>query len=136
MLQLVLALAAFAPPLSVVRPAPNVARASTPVALGGLFGGEEFRLFPSDVQFMDVDGDDVVLRPTGGKVDLFVNKKEVLSGAVMTLNADGKTLEVKGTVKKGFGGIVLPGFALEEIVVEGVVPRDPADLEAAKALIA
>jgi len=70
---------------------------------------------------------------TSNKVDLFVNKKPVLSGA--TLKANGNMLEVTGKVKKGFGGIILPGFALEEMVTEGITPKDPADFASAMALV-
>merc|ERR1719238_1845476 len=89
-LPLVLAVGAFVGPVSRVAVAPS-ARAASPVALGdfklpeipnpfgglleGFGGGDDFRLFPDDVQFSDVDGDLVTLRGKGATVDLYVGKK-------------------------------------------------------------
>ena len=64
---------------------------------------------------------------------MYVNRKEKLKGA--TIKVNGNMLEITGKVKKGFGGIVLPGFELEEIVTEGVQPTNPEDLAKAMALI-
>ena len=113
-------------------------RAAAPKAIGALFGGPEFRLFPSDVQFTDVDGDDVVIRPVPGgtRIDLYVNKKLKFEKATMTKSASGDMLEIQGSVKQGFAFLGALGFQLEDIVVEGVKPRDPADVEKAMALVA
>merc|ERR1719331_1485741 len=115
-------------------------RARAPQAMAGFelpsfFGGESFQLFPSDVEFTDVDGDYIVLRKAlGGKVDLYVNKKLKFEGARMVVN--GNTLEITGRVKQGFAFLGALGFQLEDIVTEGVTPANPADLEKAAALVA
>ena len=98
------------------------------------FGGGDFRLFPDDVEFTDVDGDYVVVRKaSGGTVDLYVNKKLKFEGARM--NSNGNMLEVTGSVKQGFAFLGALGFQLEDIVTEGVQPTNPADLEKAMALV-
>lgn len=146
MLQLLTAAAAFAPPsrvalgvshASVTRAPPAVA-IELPfigkIDLPSFGGGGDFKLFPSDVQFTDVDGDVVTLRPISGtKVDFYSNGNLVISGAGLVRN--GNTLEISGKIRKGFGGIVLPGFELEDNVTEGTTPRDPADLDKAMALV-
>ena len=98
------------------------------------FGGDNFQLFPSDVEFTDVDGDYVVLRKaSGGKVDLWVNKKLKFEGARMAVR--GNTLEITGSIKKGFPLLGALGFQLEDIVTEGVTPRNPMDVEKATSLL-
>jgi hypothetical protein len=112
-------------------------RAPAPQAIQLPFfgGGDDFQLFPSDVEFKDVDGDYIVLRKAaGGKIDLYVNKKLKFEGARMVVN--GNTLEVTGSVKQGFAFLGALGFQLEDIVTEGVTPANPADLEKAAALVA
>ena len=72
------------------------------------FGGgdDDFRLFPSDVEFTDVDGDVVVLRPKGGKIDFFVNRKLRISNANLVKN--GNMLEITGRVEKKTGFLSEP----------------------------
>ena len=89
---------------------------------------EEFRLFPDDVQFTDVDGDEVVLRPKLGKVDFYVNKKLRMENCRIAINGD--TIEISGTMQKGTPLSFL-GFNIVETVTEGAKPRDPAALELA-----
>lgn len=102
--------------------------------LGGIFGGgDDFQLFPSDVEFTDVDGDVVVLRgKSGTSVDFYVNRKLLLSNA--RLKRTGNGLEITGTVKKGTPLSWL-GFNVEEVVTEGTTPRDPEVLDKAMALM-
>jgi hypothetical protein len=148
-LSLVLAMTmTFAPPMTRLVHSPMQAatlRAPVPQAIGGFelpkfdlpsFGGGDFQLYPSDCEFTDVDGDYVVIRKAGsGKVDLWVNKKLKFEGARMTLNSNGKVLEITGSVKQGFAFLGALGFQLEDIVTEGVQPSDPADLEKAMSLV-
>ena len=81
MFHLVLAAAAFTPPASVAMRSAVAAVSRTPPVqafqlpsfglpdFGELFGGDDdFRLFPSDLEFTDVDGDSVVIRPKGPTV--------------------------------------------------------------------
>ena len=146
LLSLVVGFAAFTAPMGrMVQPSQGVvtSRARTPVAIGGFkmpeipnpFGGDgDFQLYPSDVDFTDVDGDYVVLRKTvGGKIDFYVNKKIKLEGARMAAN--GNMLEITGSVKQGFSFLGPLGFALEDIVTEGVTPTSPDDLAKAMALV-
>ena len=136
---------AFAPPTTRLGHAPRHVSVRAPVAqaIGGFelpkfelpsFGGGDFRLFPDDVEFTDVDGDYVVVRKaSGGTVDLYVNKKLKFEGARMSSN--GNMLEITGSVKQGFAFLGALGFQLEDIVTEGVQPTNPADLEKAMALV-
>mmetsp|Transcript_33749 Transcript_33749/g.88791 ORF Transcript_33749/g.88791 Transcript_33749/m.88791 type:complete len:143 (-) Transcript_33749:310-738(-) len=141
MLALFLATASFQAPLTSAFTSNVVSspRAASPVAIGGFKlpdfgGGSNFQLFPSDVNFMDVDGDDVVIRSaSAGRVDLYVNKELKFEAASMKLN--GNTLEITGKVKQGFAFLGALGFNLEDIVTEGVTPKDPAYLEKALALV-
>ena len=101
LLSFVVGFAAFTAPMGrMVQPSQGVvtSRARTPVAIGGFKmpelpnpfgGGDDFQLYPSDVEFNDVDGDNVVLRKTvGGKIDFYVNKKIKLEGARMMANGN------------------------------------------------
>ena len=142
MLHVVIAVATFTPPVPQVSARSVVPRAGSPVAIGGFkmpempsmpdFGGggnEKLQLFPDDVQFTDVDGDTVTIRPLGGKkVDFFVNGKIRLSKAILVQN--GNMLEITGTITKGTPFSII-GFNLEDIVTEGTTPKDPADVEKA-----
>ena len=94
-------------------------------------GGEDFQLFPDDVEFTDADGDNIVLRPKLGRVDFFVNKKLRMGSCMLVVN--GNTIELTGTMKKGTP-LSFIGFDLEETVTEATTPRDPAALEAAAKL--
>ena len=146
---LVAASVAFAPPASRVAVKASVPRAPAPLALGGFEmpklpelpnpfgGGNDFQLFPSDVQFTDRDGDVVVLRPVqAGKVDFYVNKSLKLQGATLQKSADGQMLEITGKIQTPFAFLGALGFKLEDIVTEGTVPQDPEDLDKAMALVA
>jgi hypothetical protein len=144
MLSLVVAVGSFVLPGNLAAARPNTSsRASTLQAIELPFigkigidfgGGDKLQLFPSDVQFTDVDGDTVTLRPAGGtRVDFYVGSKLMMRNAGLVRN--GNTLEITGKQRKDFGGIVLLGFELEEIVTEGTTPRDPTDLDKAMALV-
>jgi hypothetical protein len=148
MLHLALTLcAAFVP--SPLRGSGHLAVASSParslplVAIGNFKmpempsfggGGDDFKLFPSDVQFTDVDGDTVTIRPLGAsKIDFYVNGKLRLSKAVLAKN--GNMLEITGTITKGTPFSII-GFNLEDVITEGTQPRDPADCDKAVAAAA
>ena len=93
----------------------------------------DLKLIPSDVQFSDVDGDTITLRGVPGrKVDYYVGKDLKLSGAVLTAN--GGSLQVTGTVKKGTPLSFL-GFNMEETITDQMTPQDPEDLSRAMALV-
>ena len=131
---------AFTPPMTQLGGLSSVCtheiqRCRTPVAIGSFFGGgDDFTLYPTDVEFTDVDGDSVVIRPTTGKkVDFFVNRKLRLKNAVLVKN--GNMLEITGTITKGTPFSMI-GFNLEDIVTEGTTPRDPADCDKAMECIA
>jgi hypothetical protein len=98
------------------------------------FGGDEpLKLYPSDVQFTDVDGDLITLREAANnKVNMYVGNKLVFEQA--TLKRNGNTLEVTGTVKKGTP-LSFIGFNLEEKQTEGTTPKNPEDLDKAMALV-
>ena len=140
---------AFAPPTTRVTAMSRASlRAPAPLALGGFelpkielpnpFGGDDgFQLYPSDVEFTDRDGDVVVLRPVqAGKIDFYVNKSLKLSGATLQKAADGTMLEITGKIQTPFAFLGVLGFNLEDIVTEGTVPNDPADVEKAMGLVA
>ena len=96
------------------------------------FGGGSLELYPSDVQFQDIDGDVITLREARGKVDFYVGNQVKLSGA--RLRRNGNTIEITGTVKKGTPLSFL-GFNLEDVITEGVTPVNAADCDAAMALV-
>ena len=89
----------------------------------------------TQVQFKDVDGDLVTLRPKYGSasVDYFVGSTLKLSNAKLVQK--GNMLEITGKEMKGTPLSML-GFNLEETVTEGTTPASPEDLERAMALVA
>ena len=95
-------------------------------------GDDDFRLYPDDFEFKDVDGDMVVLRVARGslQVDYYVNRKLRISKANLVKN--GNMLEISGRIQKPTGFM---NFALEEYVTEGTTPADPADVDRAMALV-
>ena len=105
-----------------------------PVAIGSFFGGG-FEALPNDVQFKDVDGDLVTLRPKFGAkaVDFYVGGSLKLSDAKVV--QEGNTLKLTGKETKGTP-LSLLGFNLEETVTEATTPSNPADIEKAMALVA
>ena len=72
----------------------------------------------------------------GGKIDFYVNKSLKLSGATLQKSADGTMLEITGKIQTPFAFLGVLGFNLEDIVTEGTVPNDPADVEKAMGLVA
>lgn len=90
-----------------------------------------------DLQFTDVDGDTVTLRPLRGSsmVEMYVNGELRIPRATVTRT--GNTLEFTGKVKRPVVPLVplLNTFALEEIVTEGATPSNPVDLERAMAFL-
>lgn len=104
-----------------------------PKDLGPL--GDLDRLFPNDVQFKDVEGDEITLRGNGGnKVEYYSNGKGRMRSAKLRL--DGNSLQISGEIKKPVPIFSLIGFNLAEFVTDVATPRDPADLDKAMALVA
>lgn len=94
----------------------------------------DLKLLPSDVQFVDVDGDTITLRGVyGGKIDYYVGKTLKLSGAILA--ESGGSLQITGTTKKGTPLSFL-GFNLQETITDSMTPKDPEDLAKAMALVA
>ena len=121
---------ATAPPL--VRMQNEVSGWSPPKDLGPL--GNLDRLFPTDVQLTDVDGDDIVLRGKGGAtVEYYVGRKGRMRAA--RLKISGNSLQISGQIKKPVPLFSLIGFNLEEFVTDVCTPQDPADLDKAMALV-
>jgi hypothetical protein len=139
MLALAVMLAGFVPPAS--RLAWPVGGHATvrmqemwtpPKDLGPL--GDLDRLFPNDVQFNDIEGDEITLRGKGGnKVEYYSNGKGRMRSA--SLRVEGNTLQISGVVKKPVPVFSLIGFNLEEFVTDAATPKDPADLDRAMALV-
>ena len=79
----------------------------------------DLKLLPSDVQFVDVDGDTITLRGVyGGKIDYYVGKTLKLSGAILA--ESGGSLQITGTTKKGTPLSFL-GFNLEETITDSMM---------------
>ena len=105
---------------------------SPPKDLGPL--GDLDRLYPSDVQFYDVDGDEITLRSKGGRtVEYWVGGKGRMRAA--RLRKDGDSIQISGEIKKPVPLFSLIGFNLEESVTDVATPKDPADVDKAMALV-
>ena len=154
MLALSVMIAGFAPPamsnLAFVPPAvsnsalPLAARATVVRMQGSVEGwtppkdlgplGDLDRLYPSDVQFTDSEGDEITLRGKGGtKIEYYSNGKGRMRSASLKVN--GNALQISGIIKKPVPIFSLIGFNLEEFVTDVTIPKDPADLDKAMALV-
>lgn len=92
-------------------------------------------LFPSDVQFLDVDGEELTFRSNenGATVQYWVNGKGRMRSASIR-EVDG-SLQISGTIKKPVPLFSLIGFNLEDFVTDVATPKDPAVMKQAMALV-
>jgi len=92
------------------------------------------RLFPTDVQFFDVDGEELTFRGKGGRtVEYWVNKKGRMREA--RIKQDGNSLQISGSIRKPVPLFSLIGFNLEDFVTDVATPKDPADVDKVMALV-
>ena len=92
-------------------------------------------LFPSDVQFLDVDGEELTFRSNenGATVQYWVNGKGRMRSASIR-EVDG-SLQISGTIKKPVPLFSLIGFNLEDFVTDVATPKEPAVLKQGMALV-
>ena len=91
-------------------------------------------LFPSDVQFRDVDGEELTFRSNeNGTVNYWVNGKgRMRSASIIVVSG---SLHISGTIKKPVPLFTLIGFNHEDFVTDVATPKDFAVLKQAMALV-